>query len=1689
MATYYWVGGSGTWDSSTTTNWRTTSGGATVAPNPPTAADIAVFDTLSGTGTITVSGATCLNWTCSNTSTLTYNIGDVTVYGSITWASGTAITANNGTIYCTAASGAQTLNFAGKTADVNIQLTPSATGASYTLGSAMNFGRIVVAATFNTSASNFAMTATSSVGNDGTISFDTGYVSLTGIAAVTLNASAISAQNGVYFRALGTYALNLALGTSVITTVNLGTPISFEAPTYSGANTYSINATSAAGQALRPNGDLQFDDNNTVKITLALQQAGNTTGNTLQTLNVYCSLAASTVTFAGTTNVINGIRTFGGASTFTGAVVSGDYIELNGGTASFGAAVTAPNNFYANTGLTSVAVTGLLTTGTLWLSAGAATLGAVTCTDNFYANNGNTLNISGAVSVTNTAEIGSTGGTISNTFTVTNNTLTITGTITFSNTLTTSSTANGDINVNGGVTSFSVVNCGKDFYYRSSGNITVSSTFTVIGNIYLTGAGVAAITGATSAFTFSRSGGNLTLGAVTYSIKSAWSMQAGYTLTRSTSTISLTGIGVDTVPIDTSFDSGGYTYQNVSITGNLQTIKDTTGGSSALACAGTFTGTTLTNTLGVLSLNIGLTVTGALSLTGNSLVNRYMVRSNTLNSPVTITRGSNTLTNVDFSDITFSGTAATGTSLGNCLGCSNITFTTPVVRYARGTGNWSDTAVWSTTSGGATGATAPLAQDTVVFNAASGAITVTTNNRRFLGQNINATGFTGAISVTNSGFNYQASPTTVTITIASPAVFTVTAPASYANDTAVTLTTTGALPTGLSTGVTYYVVNSTGTTFNLATTVGGTAINTSGTQSGTQTIGLPTNINFTGSFIMGTLTVPNTVTLSGNDVLVFGIRSAGAIDIRTPSTGISYLLNTYTGTTTLISDLVLNTTTDFLLVSTGILDTAAPSGNKNITCTGLWAGYNPFTSAMPANVASSATPSKINLNSSTVTAPGGNDFFSYVLNMTASNAATTIEVNAPSATLNFTGGSINTFPIFVADGTLNLGSSTMNLTARNTSSGGFIVTGSNGTLNVQNATITTTTGVTNNGTFNGGTSSYNVTTPAGVTSARMSGNPITFYNLSIAGPFECQCVVTASNSISTTAKSVIYGSSQFVVSKVLAVVQTAPLLVRNTTFSYTGSGQLNTNNFTYYMGVTGSGNIVAPASTNIYKNTGVTFVGKKKILAYSAFSGAATIPSDITPGAVIIAWGGGGQGGKAPLGGGPAYYSTGGGAGAQALTINAPLTAGSTIYVNAPATTGKKTTAGLGSAGGTSWVNYVSNTIPASVTDGVLAVGGNGGTAAVATGGAAASCIGDYTLSGGSGGNNGGSGGGSVFYNGGNGSNTYRYGSGGAGYKTAGAISLNNADGGAGGQDNNGNSAAGGLAGLPPAAGSSGIFGGGGGGGGVEINNNFTNATSLTRTAGTTTATVTSPSHGIPNGSTVHITTTLVSASWTYLGTSPITINCSTPHGLTTGNTTSIAFTKTGGGGTFTPSSGVYTVTVTSSTAFTIPASGTGTSPTFGTAVIGNGITNNTQTGYVATVTGANTFTIVTGSSTNIYAVAAIKYRPITGTGADGGNGGIWEGMYQPDVYNNGSPSGLPAAGIGVGGGGGGGSGVYNNNYVLLGTTGSGGDGGVAAGGGGTALAPTFAGTTYGNGGAGGPGLIIIQYQVAQGTSQAGFVG
>jgi len=80
------------------------------------------------------------------------------------------------------------------------------------------------------------------------------------------------------------------------------------------------------------------------------------------------------------------------------------------------------------------------------------------------------------------------------------------------------------------------------------------------------------------------------------------------------------------------------------------------------------------------------------------------------------------------------------------------------------------------------------------------------------------------------------SPIQVTISVASPAVITLPASFEIRDGTAITFTTTGALPTGLTVGNIYYVVNSSANTFEVSNTYDGPSITTSGAGSGTHRV-------------------------------------------------------------------------------------------------------------------------------------------------------------------------------------------------------------------------------------------------------------------------------------------------------------------------------------------------------------------------------------------------------------------------------------------------------------------------------------------------------------------------------------------------------------------------------------------------------------------------------------------------------------------------------------------------------------------------------------------------------------------------------------------------------------------------------------------------------------------------------------
>lgn len=229
--------------------------------------------------------------------------------------------------------------------------------------------------------------------------------------------------------------------------------------------------------------------------------------------------------------------------------------------------------------------------------------------------------------------------------------------------------------------------------------------------------------------TFRSDGSNtrtVTLGAATVNCTAiSFSTTTNLTFNSGTSTISHTGTG--------TWDFGGLTWYNVSL------APSSAATTVAITGANTFNNFTYTggaSKLAGITFAGNQTINGGLTLNGNSVTNRILVASSVLGTARTLTAATVTsLTNADFKDITGAGAGSwTGTSIADGGGNSGITFTTPVTRYWVGnTGNYDSTGEWSTSSGGATGASVPLIHDTVVFDAnsfSSGTQTCTINMPR-----------------------------------------------------------------------------------------------------------------------------------------------------------------------------------------------------------------------------------------------------------------------------------------------------------------------------------------------------------------------------------------------------------------------------------------------------------------------------------------------------------------------------------------------------------------------------------------------------------------------------------------------------------------------------------------------------------------------------------------------------------------------------------------------------------------------------------------------------------------------------------------------------------------------------------------------------------------------------------------------
>jgi hypothetical protein len=220
--TLYWVGGAGTWNTSTTGNWANSSGGTPGTIKPPVQNEIATIDSSSGTGTITCTGGVCgdLSVTASQAIILGANLSTLSVYGTLSFPSGGSFSANtNSNTITLRAESAKTITTNGKSFR---SLTFNGEGGNWTLPSAVTATGTVTLSTGTLTLSTNTTTLScdsfsSNNSNTRVIAFGTGNITTTGSGTAFTTAT----TTGLTYT--GTPTINISNNSASATTVTAGT--------------------------------------------------------------------------------------------------------------------------------------------------------------------------------------------------------------------------------------------------------------------------------------------------------------------------------------------------------------------------------------------------------------------------------------------------------------------------------------------------------------------------------------------------------------------------------------------------------------------------------------------------------------------------------------------------------------------------------------------------------------------------------------------------------------------------------------------------------------------------------------------------------------------------------------------------------------------------------------------------------------------------------------------------------------------------------------------------------------------------------------------------------------------------------------------------------------------------------------------------------------------------------------------------------------------------------------------------------------------------------------------------------------------------------------------------------------------------------------------------------------------------
>lgn len=442
MADRYWVGGTGTWNSTSTTNWASTSGGSPGA-SAPTTSDNVFFDSASGSNfrvTVATLGS-CLNLAVvSGVNNMTLaGSAPMTISGDVTFPSSGFSTTYSGTITFNALT-ARTLDTKGINIPCSVIFNGS--GGSWALQSNFTCSGASTTLTNGTlNLNNFTystLIVSSSSATSRSIAFGTtGKINISGTGTVWNTATVAG------FTHTGTSNINIVTTGSTACTITAGAMSSTQALNFniSGAGTYlltltassnfrSLNFTGFAGSftlggTVSLYGDLILAS--TMTSTLVAQTLSFIGSSVTQTLTSAGVTLGFAVLINGTSNIVRLTDAMNQATT-RGFTLQSGTLDMNLQSANVGAlTLLTGTKAVANGTLNAVSVThtsgdisvgagyNIATTGTYTLTAGnidvydgvdfnIGTLSSAgTSARSFYFDNGGRIVISGSGAIWNTS--------------------------------------------------------------------------------------------------------------------------------------------------------------------------------------------------------------------------------------------------------------------------------------------------------------------------------------------------------------------------------------------------------------------------------------------------------------------------------------------------------------------------------------------------------------------------------------------------------------------------------------------------------------------------------------------------------------------------------------------------------------------------------------------------------------------------------------------------------------------------------------------------------------------------------------------------------------------------------------------------------------------------------------------------------------------------------------------------------------------------------------------------------------------------------------------------------------------------------------------------------------------------------------------------------------------------------------